>query len=150
MAPMNPIAGEEPVSKRRYDTSANNDQNESRPVHSIFLEIGSIVLLRTYIAEKKQKGQRHREGKHESAASGLCEPTASERSVWKAPATEERRLIDRALRTCYDTGAMKRTKNAGACSQGGPEGLPLRISANPICYNSSVHGVRHACDKDGE
>jgi hypothetical protein len=30
---MNPIACEEPVSERRDDASANNDRNESRPVH---------------------------------------------------------------------------------------------------------------------
>src|SRR5271157_199896 len=33
VASMNPIACEEPVSERRDDTSANNDRNESRPVH---------------------------------------------------------------------------------------------------------------------
>jgi hypothetical protein len=44
-----------------------------------------------------------------------------------------------------------KTKNAGAVAKaGGPEGLPLTTSANLICYNSRDHGVRHACDKDGE
>ena len=51
--------------------------------------------VRTYIPEKKQKGQRDWDGKGEQQAGGLCEPAASERSVWKAPATEERRT-DRA------------------------------------------------------
>src|SRR2546427_6105066 len=37
VAPMNPIAGEEPVSERRDDTGANNDRKESRPVHTVFL-----------------------------------------------------------------------------------------------------------------
>src|SRR5450631_2299468 len=35
VASMNPIACEEPVSERRDDTSAHNDRNKSRPVHSV-------------------------------------------------------------------------------------------------------------------
>jgi hypothetical protein len=48
--------------------------------------------------------------------------TEGEWSVWKAPATEERRLIDGALRTCYDTAAMRRTKNAGAVAKADQKG----------------------------
>ena len=44
---------------------------------------------------------------------GLCEPAASERSVWKAPATEDGERIEQSFAHCYDTGAMRKDHLGG-------------------------------------
>ena len=43
---MKPTTCEEPVSERRDDSSADNNRNESRPVHILPSQYAGIVLVR--------------------------------------------------------------------------------------------------------
>jgi len=69
--------------------------------------------IRTYIPEKKQKGQRHWEGKPEQQQAVYENRRRVSRAYGKSLLRKRGELIERSFAHCYDTGGMRRTHLRG-------------------------------------
>ncbi len=69
--------------------------------------------VRTYITEKKQKGQRHWEGKHDQQQAVYANRRRVNGAYGKRLLRKRGELIERSFAHCYDTGAMRRTHLRG-------------------------------------
>jgi hypothetical protein len=69
--------------------------------------------VRTYIPEKKQKGQRHWEGKHDQQQAVYANRRRVNGAHGKRLLRKRGELIERSFAHCYDTGAMRRTHLRG-------------------------------------
>lgn len=69
--------------------------------------------VRTYIPEKKQRGQRHWEGKHEQQQAVYANRRRLNRAYGKRLLKKRGELIERSFAHCYDTGGMRRTHLRG-------------------------------------
>jgi transposase len=69
--------------------------------------------VRTYIPEKKQKGQRHWEGKHDQQQAVYANRRRVNGAYGKRLLRKRGELIERSFAHCYDTGAMRRTHLRG-------------------------------------
>ena len=65
--------------------------------------------VRTYIPEKKQKGQRHWVGKEAQQQAVYANRQRLQRSKGKRLLRRRGELIERSFAHCYDTGGMRRT-----------------------------------------
>ena len=65
--------------------------------------------LRTYLPEKKQKGQRHWQGKPEQQQAVYENRRRVNRAYGKSLLRKRGELIERSFAHCYDTGGMRRT-----------------------------------------
>jgi transposase len=80
---------------------------------------GEVLLMmqsaevRTYIPEKKQKGQRHWEGKHDQQQAVYANRRRVNGAYGKRLLRKRGELIERSFAHCYDTGAMRRTHLRG-------------------------------------
>jgi len=69
--------------------------------------------IRTYIPEKKQKGQRHWQGKPEQQQAVYENRRRVNRAYGKSLLRKRGELIERSFAHCYDTGGMRRTHLRG-------------------------------------
>src|SRR6202161_531666 len=69
--------------------------------------------IRTYIPEKKQKGQRHWEGKQDQQQAVYANRRRVNRSYGQQLLRKRGELIERSFAHCYDTGGMRRTHLRG-------------------------------------
>jgi transposase len=69
--------------------------------------------VRTYIPEKKQKGQRHWDGKGEQQQAVYANRLRVDGSYGKRLLRKRGELIERSFAHCYDTGGMRRTHLRG-------------------------------------
>jgi transposase len=69
--------------------------------------------VRTYIPEKKQKGQRHWEGKPEQQQAVYANRRRASGAYGKRLLRKRGELIERSFAHCYDTGGMRRTHLRG-------------------------------------
>jgi transposase len=69
--------------------------------------------LRTYFPEKKQKGQRHWEGKPKQQQAVYENRRRVHRAYGKSLLGKRGELIERSFAHCYDTGGMRRTHLRG-------------------------------------
>jgi len=65
--------------------------------------------VRTYIPEKKQKGQRHWDGKGEQQQAVCANRRRVNGTYGKRLLRKRGELIERSFAHCYDTGGMRRT-----------------------------------------
>src|SRR6202795_3115307 len=65
--------------------------------------------VRTYIPEKKQKGQRHWDGKGEQQQAVYANRLRVDGTYGKRLLRKRGELIERSFAHCYDTGGMRRT-----------------------------------------
>ena len=104
---------------------------------AVLVEMKSAEV-RTYIPEKKQKGQRHWEGKPEQQQAVYANRRRVNRAYGKHLLRKRGELIERSFAHCYDTGGMRRTHLRGhaehsqatvdsrRCVQSEPD-LPLSV-----------------------
>jgi transposase len=71
------------------------------------------AAVRTYIPEKKQKGQRHWDGKHEQQQAVYANRRRVNGAYGKRLLRKRGELIERSFAHCYDTGRMRRTHLRG-------------------------------------
>jgi len=71
------------------------------------------AAVRTYIPEKKQKGQRHWVGKREQQRAVYANRRRVNGSYGKHLLRKRGELIERSFAHCYDTGGMRRTHLRG-------------------------------------
>src|SRR6266852_4890501 len=71
------------------------------------------AAVRTYIPEKKQKGQRHWEGKREQQQAVYANRRRVNGAYGKHLLRKRGELIERSFAHCYDTGGMRRTHLRG-------------------------------------
>src|SRR6266403_1545104 len=71
------------------------------------------AAVRTYIPEKKQKGQRHWDGKREQQQAVYANRRRVNGAYGKQLLRKRGELIERSFAHCYDTGAMRRTHLRG-------------------------------------
>ena len=69
--------------------------------------------VRTYIPEKKEKGQRHWQGKPEQQQAVYENRRRLNRAYGKSLLRKRGELIERSFAHCYDTGGMRRTHLRG-------------------------------------
>ena len=69
----------------------------------------SSAEVRTYIPEKKQKGQRHWEGQHEQQQAVYANRRRVNGAYGKSLLRKRGELLERSFAHCYDTGGMRRT-----------------------------------------
>lgn len=69
--------------------------------------------VRTYLPEKKQKGQRHWQGKPEQQQAVYENRRRLNRAYGKSLLRKRGELIERSFAHCYDTGGMRRTHLRG-------------------------------------
>jgi transposase len=69
--------------------------------------------VRTYIPEKRQKGQRHWKGKREQQQAVYANRRRLKRAYGKRLLKKRGELIERSFAHCYDTGGMRRTHLRG-------------------------------------
>jgi len=69
--------------------------------------------VRTYLPEKKQKGQRHWQGKPEQQQAVYENRRRVNRAYGKSLLRKRGELIERSFAHCYDTGGMRRTHLRG-------------------------------------
>jgi len=69
--------------------------------------------VRTYIPEKKQKGHRHWEGKHEEQQAVYANRRRMNGAYGKQLLRKRGELLERSFAHCYDTGGMRRTHLRG-------------------------------------
>ncbi len=69
--------------------------------------------VRTYLPEKKQKGQRHWQGKPEQQQAVYENRRRLNRAYGKSLLRKRGELIKRSFAHCYDTGGMRRTHLRG-------------------------------------
>jgi len=65
-------------------------------------------LVRSYIPEKKQKGQRHWKGKREEQQAVYAKRRRVRGEYGKSLLRRRGELVDRSLAHCYETGGMRR------------------------------------------
>ena len=73
------------------------------------LEETKAAGVRTYIPEKKQRGQRHWEGKEGQQQAVYENRQRVQRAKGKQLLRQRGELIERSFAHCYDTGGMRRT-----------------------------------------
>jgi DDE family transposase len=71
------------------------------------------AAVRTYIPEKKQKGQRHWDGKHEQQQAVYANRRRVNGAYGKRLLRKRCELIEPSFAHCYDTGRMRRTHLRG-------------------------------------
>lgn len=71
------------------------------------------AAVRTYIPEKRQKGHRHWEGKHDEQQAVYANRRRVYRAYGKRLLRKRGELIERSFAHCYETGGMRRTHLRG-------------------------------------
>src|ERR1700686_2704937 len=88
--------------------------------------------VRTYIPEKKQKGQRHWDGKGEQQQAVYANRLRVDGTYGKRLLRKRGELIERSFAHCYDTGGMRRTHLRG------PENILKRLLIHVGAFNLSL------------
>jgi transposase len=87
--------------------------------HAVDLKSGATLVMlkdaevRTYIPEKKQKGQRYWDGKGEQQQAVYANRRRVNGAYGKGLLRKRGELIERSFAHCYDTGGMRRTHLRG-------------------------------------
>jgi transposase len=116
-------AGENVAELIRTEASNQNPQVHLQGIQEVVSDKGyhsGAVLVamksadvRTYLPEKKQKGQRHWQGKPEQQQAVYENRRRVNRAYGKSLLRKRGELIERSFAHCYDTGGMRRTHLRG-------------------------------------
>jgi len=116
-------AGENVAELIRTEAANQNPQVHLQGIQEVVTDKGyhsGAVLVamksadvRTYLPEKKQKGQRHWQGKPEQRQAVYENRRRVNRAYGKSLLRKRGELIERSFAHCYDTGAMRRTHLRG-------------------------------------
>jgi transposase len=108
------ISTEEPSPKPKAHLQGIEEVVGDKGYHS-----GSVLVdlqsaeVRTYIPEKKQKGQRHWQGKAEQQQAVYANRRRVRGAYGQGLLRKRGELIERSFAHCYDTGGMRRTHLRG-------------------------------------
>src|ERR1700686_2077031 len=108
------IGTEAPDQKPQVHLKGIEEVVTDKGCHSgaVLVEMKSAEI-RTYIPEKKQKGQRHWEGKQDQQQAVYANRRRVNRAYGKHLLRKRGELIERSFAHCYDTGGMRRTHLRG-------------------------------------
>src|SRR6202165_1000896 len=116
-------AGENVAELIRTEAPNQNSQVHLQGIQEVVTDKGyhsGAVLVamksadvRTYLPEKKQKGQRHWQGKPEQQQAVYENRRRVNRAYGKSLLRKRGELIERSFAHCYDTGGMRRTHLRG-------------------------------------
>src|SRR6202158_1818215 len=108
------IGTEEPDQKPQVHLQGIEEVVTDKGYHSgaVLVEMKGAEV-RTYISEKKQKGQRHWEGKREQQQAVYANRRRVNGAYGKRLLRKRGELIERSFAHCYDTGGMRRTHLRG-------------------------------------
>src|SRR6202022_2080114 len=116
-------AGENAAELLLSETTKGKPQMHVRGIEEVVADKGyhsGAVLVnmqgaavRTYIPEKKQKGQRHWDGKREQQQAVYANRRRVNGAYGKRLLEKRGELIERSFAHCYDTGGMRRTHLRG-------------------------------------
>jgi len=116
-------AGENAAELLESETTNGKPQMHVRGIEEVVADKGyhsGAVLVnmqgaavRTYIPEKKQKGQRHWDGKNEQQQAVYANRRRVNGAYGKHLLRKRGELIERSFAHCYDTGRMRRTHLRG-------------------------------------
>ena len=108
------IGTEEPYQKAQVHLAGIEEVVADKGYHSgaVLVEMKGAEV-RTYIPEKKQKGHRHWEGKHEEQQAVYANRRRMRGVYGKQMLRKRGELLERSFAHCYDTGGMRRTHLRG-------------------------------------
>src|SRR6266852_3785397 len=116
-------AGENAAELLESETTNRKPQMHVRGIEEVVADkgyhSGEVLVrmqgaaVRTYIPEKKQKGQRHWDGKHEQQQAVYANRRRVNGAYGKRLLRKRGELIERSFAHCYDTGGMRRTHLRG-------------------------------------
>ena len=108
------IGSEEPSAKPKVHLKGIEEVVGDKGYHSgaALTDLQSWEV-RTYIPEKKQRGQRHWEGKAEEQQAVYANRRRVKGAYGKRLLRKRGELIERSFAHCYDTGGMRRTHLRG-------------------------------------
>ena len=108
------IGTEAPDQKPQVHLTGIEEVVADKGYHSgaVLVEMNSAEI-RTYIPEKKQKGQRHWEGKQDQQQAVYANRRRVNGAYGKHLLRKRGELIERSFAHCYDTGGMRRTHLRG-------------------------------------
>src|ERR1700730_9314601 len=116
-------AGENAAELLESETTNGKPQMHVRGIEEVVADKGyhsGAVLVkmqgaavRTYIPEKKQKGQRHWDGKREQQQAVYANRRRVNGAYGKRVLRKRGELLERSFAHCYDTGRMRRTHLRG-------------------------------------
>jgi len=108
------IGTEEPNQKTKMHLRGIEEVVTDKGYHSgAMLVMLKDAEVRTYIPEKKQKGQRHWDGKGEQQQAVYANRQRANGAYGKRLLRKRGELIERSFAHCYDTGGMRRTHLRG-------------------------------------
>ena len=108
------IETEEPSGKPKMHLQGIEEAVTDKGYHSgETLVMLKNAEVRTYIPEKKQKGQRHWDGKGEQQQAVYANRRRVNGTYGKCLLRKRGELIERSFAHCYDTGGMRRTHLRG-------------------------------------
>ena len=108
------IETEEPSGKPKMHLQGIGEAVTDKGYHSgETLVMLKNAEVRTYIPEKKQKGQRHWDGKGEQQQAVYANRHRVNGTYGKCLLRKRGELIERSFAHCYDTGGMRRTHLRG-------------------------------------
>jgi transposase len=108
------MGAEEPNQKPQIHLQGIEEVVTDKGYHSgaVLVKLKSAEV-RTYIPEKKQKGQRHWQGQPEQQLAVYENRRRLNRTYGKSLLRKRGELIERSFAHCYDTGGMRRTHLRG-------------------------------------
>jgi transposase len=127
------IGSEEPSSQPKVHLKGIEEVVADKGYHS-----GAVLAdlqswdVRTYIPEKKQKGQRHWEGKGKEQQAVYANRRRLNGVYGKRLLRKRGELIERSFAHCYDTGGMRRTHLRGR------ENILKRLLVHVAAFNLSL------------
>jgi transposase len=108
------IKTEEPSEKPKMHLPGIEEMVTDKGYHSGAMLVNlKSVKVRTYIPEKKQKGQRHWDGKREQQQAVYANRRRVNGAYGKRLLEKRGELIERSFAHCYGTGGMRRTHLRG-------------------------------------
>jgi transposase len=108
------IVTEEPSQKPQMHLQGIQEVVTDKGYHSAAKLVNlKSAEVRTYIPEKKQKGQRHWEGKHEQQQAVYANRRRVNGAYGQRLLRKRGERIERSFAHCYDTGGMRRTHLRG-------------------------------------
>ena len=124
---------EEPRQKPRVHLKGIEEVVTDKGYHSgaVLADLNSVGV-RTYIAEKKQQGPRHGEGKAEEQQAVYANRRRVKRAYGQSLLRKRGELLERSFAHCYDTGGMRRTHLRG------PKNILKRLLIHVGAFNLSL------------
>jgi transposase len=108
------IVTEEPSQKPQMHLQGIQEVVTDKGYHSAAILVNlKSAEVRTYIPEKKQKGQRHWEGKHGQQQAVYANRRRVNGAYGQRLLRKRGERIERSFAHCYDTGGMRRTHLRG-------------------------------------